>query len=259
MDYYNKYLKYKTKYLNLKYYNNQYGGKNKFICEPDPKGKYPTYDTCIKAGNRLFKYDEGAPRECESFNTLNKVTAIRSYMSQHRLPLSETNMQGLLKATWDIFNKYSREYLAMSSNTPIVTLKGICGLCGNQVGDTHGRIKVNELYFHAVCPGAPDECNLSNTFIDTTPFVPILEAKTSMSQVWKAWGEYFVRLGDCFHCKEPVFKVGKNMKNKPYYAAAKSFQGIIYQSKRYHNRTVVTHIKDKCFNSLLDNIRMNVF
>ena len=26
MDYYNKYVKYKTKYLNLKYDNNQYGG-----------------------------------------------------------------------------------------------------------------------------------------------------------------------------------------------------------------------------------------
>ena len=103
-----------------------------------------------------------------------------------------------------------------------------------------------------------DECK-SNTVIETTPFVPILGAITSMSQIWEAWEKYFVRLGNCFHCKEPVFKVDKNMKNKPYYAVVWRFKGITYQSKIHHNLTVVTHIKDECFNSFLNNIVRSVF
>ena len=166
MNYHSKYLKYKTKYMNLKILNSYKlsGGTGK-LCLPDPKGRYSTYEKCNKAGESLFKCDEGAP----------------------------------------------------------------------------------------------DECNLSNTFIDTTPIVPIRGAITSMSQMWEVWGEYFVRLGNCFHCKEPVFKVDKNMKNKPYYAVVWRFKGITYQSKIHHNLTVVTHIKDECFNSFLNNIVRSVF
>jgi hypothetical protein len=55
MDYHIKYLKYKTKYVNLKYDNNQYGGRNEFICVHDPDGKYPTYDTCNTISNVSFE------------------------------------------------------------------------------------------------------------------------------------------------------------------------------------------------------------
>ena len=45
MDYYNKYLKYKTKYVNFKY-NNQYGGAGEYVCVLDPEGDFDSYAAC---------------------------------------------------------------------------------------------------------------------------------------------------------------------------------------------------------------------
>ena len=46
MNYHNKYIKYKKKYIELKYNNNQYGGTNTYICVPNTAGKFPTYIEC---------------------------------------------------------------------------------------------------------------------------------------------------------------------------------------------------------------------
>ena len=46
MDYHNKYIKYKKKYLQLKSTNNQCGGTNKYICIPNIRGNFSTYSAC---------------------------------------------------------------------------------------------------------------------------------------------------------------------------------------------------------------------
>ena len=139
MDYHNKYLRYKTKYINLKYYNNQYGGENEFICLPDSEGRYSTYDKCKR-----------------------KVTF--------------------------------------------------------------------------------DESKSSNLVIDTTPFMPIRGAFTSMSELWDLYKKDFVKLGKCVYCNDPVFQVDKNMSTNPYYATVFDYRGGTYSNNRY-NSIVVIHSK----------------
>ena len=46
MDYYNKYTKYKTKYIELKYNNNQCGETGKYICLPNTTNEFSTYSKC---------------------------------------------------------------------------------------------------------------------------------------------------------------------------------------------------------------------
>lgn len=68
MNYYKKYLKYKTKYLTLldkldKINNNiQEGGESKYICEPN-KQKYE--EICIKYDNGNYKTKEECEKECD--------------------------------------------------------------------------------------------------------------------------------------------------------------------------------------------------
>jgi hypothetical protein len=118
MDYYNKYLKYKTKYLNLKYDNNQYGGENKFICLPDPEGRYPTYGKCNTVRNVSFKSDEDAPNPALADS---KIKQIKAYLDRHNQSLSPQHEKDLIIDINFLFNTYSPHKIARLCNTSYLT------------------------------------------------------------------------------------------------------------------------------------------
>ena len=143
-----------TKYVNLKYDNNQYGGRNEFVCLPDSEGKYSTYDKCNTVRNVSFESNEDAPNPMFADFTIAKI---KEYMSFNGIPLSAKH-----KEDWEIdirwlFNTYSLHKIAKACNTSdkYLILTGAtkrCAICNKLVPKNICMINVNELYFHAVCP-----------------------------------------------------------------------------------------------------------
>jgi hypothetical protein len=73
MDYYNKYVKYKTKYLNLKYDNNQQGGATGATGLDDATDATVTHDIATLLPDIVYSIN---------FVWLNKNIMEKSYLSQ---------------------------------------------------------------------------------------------------------------------------------------------------------------------------------